>query len=114
MVRLAGVVLSDKKHISVALQGIYGIGRTRSLLICKEVGIDPCCVTVRVEQEMINKIQIAVNKYEVESDLRRRVAFNIKRLKDIKCYRGIRHRLSLPVRGQRTKTNAMTRKKGKK
>lgn len=114
MVRLAGVVLSDKKHISIALRGIFGIGQTRSLLICKEVGVDPSRVTAKIEQDIINKIQIAVNKYEVESDLRRRVAFNIKRLKDIKCYRGIRHRLSLPVRGQRTKTNAMTRKKGKK
>jgi small subunit ribosomal protein S13 len=99
MIRIAGVILPNK-HISIALRSIYGIGRTRSLEICKKVGIEP---SIKVVQE-----------FEIEGDLRRRIAMNIKRLRDIKCYRGLRHRVGLPVRGQRTRTNARTRKGKKK
>lgn len=114
MVRLSGVVISDRKHICVSLQSIFGVGKTRALNVCTEVGIDPTCMTSSLSQDVLNEIQSVLRKYEIEGDLRRRISVNIKRLKDIKCYRGMRHRLSLPVRGQRTKTNAMTRKKRKK
>lgn len=101
------------KHIRMALRGIFGIGNTRALEICKRLGLSPSIKVKDLSHDWFPKIQAAVNQYEVEGDLRRRVATNIKHLIDIKCYRGIRHRKGLPVRGQRTKTNAKTRK-GKK
>ena len=113
MIRIAGVILPQNKHISIALRSIYGIGRTRALQICEKVGITPAIKVADLEENIAALIQKAVQEFEIEGDLRRRVAMNIKRLRDIKCYRGLRHRLGLPVHGQRTKTNARTRK-GKK
>jgi small subunit ribosomal protein S13 len=113
MIRVSGVILPPNKHIGIALRSIYGIGRTRALLICKEVGIAPSVKVSEIQEDTANLMQKAVADFEVEGDLRRRIAMNIKRLRDIKCYRGLRHRMGLPVRGQRTKTNARTRK-GKK
>ncbi|QQG46742.1 MAG: 30S ribosomal protein S13 [Candidatus Azosocius agrarius] len=113
MVRVAGVVLPSKKHIIIALTDIYGIGYTRAKYICNKVGVSELIKVSDLKDDEIVNIQNIVNEFEVEGDLRRRISINIKRLKDIKCYRGMRHRLSLPVRGQRTKTNAKTRKKKK-
>ncbi|MFM8454637.1 MAG: 30S ribosomal protein S13 [Gammaproteobacteria bacterium] len=109
-VRISGVVMAPNKHLRIALRGIFGIGNTRALEICETMGIDPGTKIKEISEELFPKIQAAVNSFEVEGDLRRRVATNIKRLIDIKCYRGLRHKKGLPVRGQRTKTNAKTRK----
>lgn len=117
MVRVSGVILPPNKHVGIALRSVFGVGRTRALQICDAVGIAPSVKVVDLQEETANLIQKAVAEFEVEGDLRRRIAMNIKRLRDIKCYRGLRHRMGLPVRGQRTKTNARTRKgkkKGKK
>lgn len=113
MIRVSGVILPPNKHICIALRSIFGIGRTRALQICQAAGIEPNVKVSAIQEEMANTIQKVVSEFEVEGDLRRRIAMNIKRLRDIKCYRGLRHRMGLPVRGQRTKTNARTRK-GKK
>jgi small subunit ribosomal protein S13 len=110
MARIAGVNLQPNKHTWVALTQIYGIGRTRALQICETCQIAP---ETRVrdltegEQEQLRRI---VSDMSVEGDLRREVGMNIKRLMDLGCYRGLRHRRGLPVRGQRTRTNARTRK----
>jgi len=113
MIRVSGVILPPKKHIAIALRSIYGIGQTSALKICEQAGVQPSVKVSDLTEAMIVSIQKAVSECEVEGDLRRRVAMNIKRLRDIKCYRGLRHRRGLPCRGQRTKTNARTRK-GKK
>ena len=112
MIRIAGIILPNK-HISIALRSIYGIGRTRALEICKKVGIEPSIKVAEIGDDIAALLQKVVQEFEIEGDLRRRIAMNIKRLRDIKCYRGLRHRVGLPVRGQRTRTNARTRK-GKK
>jgi len=114
MIRVAGVVLDSNKHISIALRKIFGIGKVSSLYICKKVGISPFLKVNKLNTDTLSLIQKVVLEFEVEGNLRRRVRINIKRLKDIKCYRGLRHKSSLPVRGQRTKTNAKTRKRNKK
>lgn len=111
--RISGVILPPNKHLRIALRSVYGIGNTRALAICEKIGVDPSVRVVDLKDESASLIQEAVNQYEVEGDLRRRVAMDIKRLGDIKCYRGLRHKRGLPVRGQRTRTNARTRK-GKK
>ena len=113
MIRVAGVILPPNKHVGIALRSIFGIGRTRALQICKSVGVDSTVKISDLKEEIVNMIQKSVSEFEVEGDLRRRIAVNIKRLRDIKCYRGLRHRMGLPVHGQRTRTNARTRK-GKK
>ena len=113
MIRISGVVLEPNKHIWVALCAIFGIGKSRAILICKNLSIDPMSKVSTLSADFGPKIQAQVDRFEVEGDLRRKIAINIKRLRDIKCYRGIRHRRGLPVRGQRTKTNARTRR-GKK
>ena len=113
MIRVSGVVLPNK-HISVALRSIYGIGKTRALEICAKIGVSPAAKVSEIQEDIANLLQKVIAEYEVEGDLRRRIAINIKRLRDIKCYRGSRHRRNLPVRGQRTKTNARTRKGRKK
>lgn len=110
MMRISGVILPPNKHIKIALRSVYGIGDTTAKRICSKVGIDPAEKVCNLDDSQATEIQQAVNEYEVEGDLRRRVELNIKRLMDIKCYRGIRHRRGLPLRGQRTKTNARTRK----
>lgn len=109
-IRISGVIIPQHKHIRIALQSVFGIGSHRANEICKKVGIDPSIKVVDLKDEYTVSIQDAVNEYEVEGDLRRRIAMDIKRLGDIKCYRGLRHKRGLPVRGQRTKTNARTRK----
>lgn len=113
MIRIAGVILPQNKHISIALRSIYGIGKTRALQICDKVGIKPSIKVSDIGDDIAAVLQKVVQEFEIEGDLRRRIAMNIKRLRDIKCYRGLRHRVGLPVHGQRTRTNARTRK-GKK
>ncbi|ARC53226.1 30S ribosomal protein S13 [Candidatus Riesia pediculischaeffi] len=111
MVRIAGVHISDHKHVTIALRSIYGIGKKRSELICSQTGIEPKLKVSLLSKEDIEKLRKEVSKYIVEGDLRRERNLSIKRLIDLGCYRGIRHKKgSLPVRGQRTKTNARTRK----
>lgn len=113
-IRLSGIILPPNKHIRIALRSVYGIGSHRAMAICKRVGIEPSRKVSDLKDEYTTLLQEAVNEYVVEGDLRRRVAMDIKRLGDIKCYRGLRHKRGLPVRGQRTKTNARTRKGRKK
>ena len=111
MARIAGVDLPRDKGIEIALTYIFGIGRTTAKQIIEEVGIDPLMRVRDVSEEVVSRLrEIIEHKHKVEGDLRREITQNIKRLMDIGCYRGIRHRRGLPVRGQRTKTNARTRK----
>ena len=110
MARIAGINIPTDKHIVIGLQSIFGIGQTRSKLICETLKLDPSTKVSELTEDQLESIRVEVTKYEVEGDLRREVAMNIKRLRDLGCYRGIRHRKSLPLRGQRTKTNARTRK----
>ena len=110
MARIAGINIPTHKHIVIGLQSIFGIGDTRAKAICAELKLDPTTKVVDLAEDQLELIRSAVAKFEVEGDLRRQVAMDIKRLKDLGCYRGIRHRKSLPLRGQRTKTNARTRK----
>ncbi|HDZ10543.1 30S ribosomal protein S13 [Pseudohongiella sp.] len=110
MARIAGVNIPDNKHLVISLEYIFGIGATRAKLICERVGIAPQTKTNSLSPEQLDNIRAEVGKFIVEGDLRREVSMSIKRLMDLGCFRGIRHRRSLPVRGQRTKTNARTRK----
>lgn len=111
MARIAGVDLPKDKRIEIGLTYIYGIGRVASNNILKESGVNPAIRVKDLSDSDAAKIRDIIEKsYKVEGDLRREVSMNIKRLMDIGCYRGIRHRKGLPVRGQRTKTNARTRK----
>ena len=110
MARIAGINIPDQKHAVIALTAIFGIGQTRAQLICAECGIAESTKIKELEESSIDKLRDAVAKFVVEGDLRREVSMNIKRLMDLGCYRGLRHRRSLPLRGQRTKTNARTRK----
>ena len=110
MARIAGVDLPREKRVEIGLTYIYGIGRTSSNKILAEAGVNPDTRVKDLSDEDVNKIRKAMEDYKVEGDLRREVALNIKRLTEIGCYRGLRHRRGLPVRGQRTKTNASTRK----
>ncbi len=111
MARIAGIDLPGRQHVVIALQAIYGIGPTRAKKICEETGVSPSEHMHKISEDTLEKMRACVAKYTVEGDLRRENMLNIKRLKDIKCYRGLRHQRGLPVRGQRTKTNAQTRKK---
>lgn len=114
MARIAGVDLPNK-HVEIALTYIYGIGRTSSRKICNTVKINPDRNINDLSNEEINELRKLIeNDYKVEGRLRSEIALNIKRLMDIGCYRGLRHRRGLPVRGQRTRTNARTRKGKKK
>ena len=111
MARIAGVDLPRKKRIEIGLTYIYGIGKTTSQRILSGLSIDPNTKTDDLTEEQINNIRKAIDSgYKVEGELRTEVSMNIKRLMDLGCYRGLRHRKSLPVRGQRTSTNARTRK----
>jgi small subunit ribosomal protein S13 len=114
MIRIAGVVLDSNKHIVVALEKIYGIGKVSAFYICKKAGVEPSLKVNKLDDNAIFVIQKIVSEFDVEGSLRTRIRFNVKRLKDIKCYRGTRHKIGLPVRGQRTKTNARTRKRLRK
>jgi small subunit ribosomal protein S13 len=114
MARLAGINIPDSKHAEIALTYIYGIGRTTAKKLCDATGISPQARIETLSEDELDKLRAEVAKMPVEGDLRRQVQLNIKRLLDLGCYRGIRHRRGLPVNGQRTKTNARTRKGPKK
>lgn len=114
MALIAGQTLNNKKHIWCALTYIYGIGNTRAYKICAEAKIAPNVKVKDLSDEQLDILRGIVASYTVEGDLRREVGMNIKRLMDLGCNRGIRHRRGLPVRGQRTKTNAQTRKRRKR
>ncbi len=111
MARIAGVDVPDNKRIEIALTYIYGIGRSSSKKILEKAGVDPNKRTHQLSPEEIARIREIIDKeYKVEGELRKEVAMNIKRLMDLGTYRGLRHRMGLPVRGQRTRSNARTRK----
>lgn len=110
MARLLGVDLPRNKAMKVAIRAIYGVGPKVAVEVLEKVGIKLDANSNDITEEQVQAIRAALDEYTVEGDLRREVALNIKRLKDLGCYRGIRHRKGLPVRGQRTHTNARTRK----
>ena len=110
MARLLGVDIPNNKKISYSLTAIYGIGLSSAKKICKAAGVDENKKTADLDEKEFAAIREAASKYTIEGDLRRDVAMNIKHLMEINCYRGMRHKKGLPVRGQRTKTNARTRK----
>lgn len=110
MARLAGVNIPDNKHAEISLTYIYGIGRTRAKQICDATGVAPHTKVGDLTEEELDRLRAEIAKIPIEGDLRREVQLNIKRLLDLGCNRGIRHRRNLPVRGQRTRTNARTRK----
>jgi len=110
MARIAGINIPPQKHTEIGLTAIFGIGRTRARKICEACGIDYTKKIKDLSDAELEKVRDAVNTYTIEGDLRRETTMNIKRLMDIGCYRGFRHRRGLPLRGQRTKTNARTRK----
>jgi small subunit ribosomal protein S13 len=111
MARLAGVDLPRNKRVEIALTYIFGIGRPRSQFICKEAGFDDSLRTDQLTDEQLAKIRAIIEgNFKIEGDLRREIGMSIKRLMDLNCFRGTRHRKGLPVRGQRTRSNARTRK----
>lgn len=110
MARIAGVNIPDHKHLVISLTAIYGIGRSRAADICETLDLNPATKVKNLSEAEIERLREEVAKFTVEGDLRRETAMNIKRLMDLGCYRGIRHRRGLPLRGQRTRTNARTRK----
>jgi len=110
MARIAGVNIPDNKHTVISLTYIYGIGRSTAKQICAATGISESAKISSLSEDQVEALRGAVAKQSVEGDLRREVNMSIKRLMDLGCYRGLRHRKGLPVRGQRTKTNARTRK----
>jgi len=110
MARIAGINVPDNKHAGISLTYIYGIGRTKALQLCEAAGIDPTTKIQDLADDKLDALRTEVAKMSVEGDLRREVNMSIKRLMDLGCYRGLRHRRGLPVRGQRTRTNARTRK----
>jgi small subunit ribosomal protein S13 len=110
MARIAGINIPMSKHVWVGLTHIFGIGRTRALKICENAGVKKTTLVKDLTDAEVTALRAQVGKVVVEGDLRREVSMNIKRLMDLGCYRGIRHRKGLPMRGQRTRTNARTRK----
>lgn len=110
MARIAGVNLPAQKHVWVGLQSIYGIGRTRSRKVCEAAGVNAATKIRDLSEPEVERLRAEVAKFAVEGDLRREIGMAIKRLMDLGSYRGLRHRRGLPVRGQRTRTNARTRK----
>ena len=110
MARIAGINIPDNKHAGISLTYIYGIGRTTAVKICEAVGVNPSEKIQNLGEDKLDAIRNEISRMTVEGDLRREKNMAIKRLMDLGCYRGIRHRRSLPVRGQRTRTNARTRK----
>src|SRR6185369_3272781 len=110
MARIAGVNIPNHQHAEIALTAIYGIGRPRAEAICAAAGVSPSAKVKDLSDADMDKLREQVQKFTVEGDLRREVTMSIKRLMDLGCYRGVRHRRGLPVRGQRTRTNARTRK----
>ena len=110
MARIAGINIPNHQHTAIALTAIYGIGRSRARLICETVGVKHSAKIKDLSDAEMDKIREQIAKFTVEGDLRREIQLNIKRMMDIGCYRGLRHRKGMPVRGQRTRTNARTRK----
>ncbi len=110
MARIAGINLPNDKHIEIGLTSIYGIGRKTAQVICDRSGIERTIKVRDLDEGQAERLRTEIARYEVEGDLRREVSMNIKRLMDLGCYRGSRHRRGLPVNGQRTKTYARTRK----
>ncbi len=110
MARLAGINVPDNKHAEISLTYIFGIGRTTAQQLCDATGVSRSAKVQDLTEEELDKLRAEIAKLNVEGDLRRENQLNIKRLLDLGCYRGIRHRRGLPLRGQRTKTNARTRK----
>ena len=110
MARIAGINVPDHKHAVITLTSIYGVGKTSAKAILAAANVNESTKISELSEEILNTLRDEVGKYTVEGDLRREVSMNIKRLMDLGAYRGMRHRRSLPLRGQRTKTNARTRK----
>jgi small subunit ribosomal protein S13 len=110
MARIAGVNIPTNKHVGIALTHIFGIGRSRALTVCKAADVAANTAVKDLTEAEVGRLRDVIAKFPVEGDLRRETAMNIKRLMDLGCYRGIRHRRGLPLRGQRTRTNARTRK----
>ena len=110
MARIAGINIPMNKHVWVGLTHIYGVGRSRAMQACEGAGVNPTTRVKDLTETEVNAIRSQIAKWAVEGDLRREVSMNIKRLMDLGSYRGMRHRRGLPVRGQRTRTNARTRK----
>ncbi|CUT17373.1 MULTISPECIES: 30S ribosomal protein S13 [Candidatus Ichthyocystis] len=110
MARIAGINIPGNKHVFIALTSIYGVGVSRARLLCSLAGIDESKKVKDLMEHELGSIREQLSKFTIEGSLRREVSMNIKRLMDLSCYRGLRHRKGLPVRGQRTRTNARTRK----
>jgi small subunit ribosomal protein S13 len=110
MARIAGINIPANKHVVIALTSIYGIGRSRAADVCRQAGIAPDVKVKDLTEPEVEKLRVEIARMPVEGDLRRQVSMNIKRLMDLGTYRGQRHRKGLPMRGQRTRTNARTRK----
>jgi small subunit ribosomal protein S13 len=110
MARIAGVNIPNHKHAEIALTSIFGVGRTRAQKVCDAAAVPRSTKVKDLTEEQMERLRDEVAKFTVEGDLRREVTMNIKRLMDLGCYRGVRHRRGLPLRGQRTRTNARTRK----
>ena len=114
MARIAGVNIPDNKHIGVALTSIYGVGRSTAVTLCHTLSIEPMTKVSQLTEAQLELLRTEIGKLNVEGDLRRQISMNIKRLMDLGCYRGLRHRKGLPVRGQRTHSNARTRRGGRR
>ena len=114
MARIAGVNIPDQKHVNIALTYIYGIGRPTAMALCRSANIDPQTKVQDLTEGLLDTLRNEITKLKVEGDLRREVGMHIKRLMDLGCYRGLRHRRNLPARGQRTRTNAQTRRSRRK
>ena len=110
MARIAGINIPANKHVVIALTSIYGVGRNRAVSVCDSAGVAHNVKVKDLTEPEVDKIRIEIAKFTVEGDLRRQVSMSIKRLMDLGTYRGLRHRKGLPLRGQRTRTNARTRK----
>ena len=110
MARIAGVNIPNQQHAEIALQAIYGVGRARAQEICVAAGVNKSAKMKDLSETEMERLRVEVSRFTIEGDLRREVSMNIKRLMDLGCYRGTRHRKGLPARGQRTRTNARTRK----
>lgn len=110
MARIAGVNIADHKHVVIALTSVYGVGNSSSRKLCQKLNIEPSAKVSQLTDAELESLRTELGSMTVEGDLRRMVSMDIKRLMDLGCYRGLRHRRGLPLRGQRTKTNARTRK----
>lgn len=110
MARIAGINIPDRQHTEIGLTAIYGIGRARARKICEDAGVENTKKVKDLNDAELERIREQIGRFMVEGDLRREISMSIKRLMDLGCYRGLRHRRGLPARGQRTRTNARTRK----